>query len=816
MEGYDPILLEVIPIVDWLNESEDNFVILGDFTFEKNKVKGVLLKKSYFINENPNDIYNICILSKNGDLLPKETFKNHIWRNIGKYLQDDNSKDKYQMVFDEDLIKELKKKNNVYNLRSLQRREQFISRELLEMSTIGTLNSKYVTSKYQELYKPIKYSNLGILAFEDAFFDAKISAALRDYGDKMYHGINGYLRYNKLPDNYPVSLSTLQRKIKEIDRCFLHYAERNEDDMKQYYRGQVGYLKGNNSISNQIVNLYKEGSSIFVKNYLSVSLDKKQAKKFTKPKINPCCLLIIYVDKGIPMINMSTNAKYWIEMEYLLPRDLILTCEKVKKNKKGQIVELTLRASAMNSDQFKVNTNCAEYPICDIKSSKMKLKGLDNVTHKNVEKELKPIAKKEKKEDEIDKLLKNILTVFDKLKLKLKNDEFPKVFKHITDKINEKYNISWPVISITKDKKKININKIRKMFVEMEGLMNEKLNELDKDTTKPKKICPPGKELYPKTNRCRKIKTPKVKVSKQNTTTEAKPKKICPPGKELYPKTNRCRKIKNPKSSVKSDEEFVLKVQTQKICPPGKELNPKTNRCRKIKTPKKKKESGKYNGAIKDVLNNLVTINGHGSFSTQKIKVPEGFQVLIPHRNGLDKDYTTPDAGKNKLYEEDLYKKGYLNYREGWKLYLPGDDINNLGIHVFHDGASCQTINDYHALQKDLIEKCEGDHSYDKFCPLYCTQLVGNEYKHLPYKGKRKLKIKACSDYRLKDLFDNLRNSLNRIPEIHRGKISPSKDEPIILIPFTCNAKSGSMMNHFDHDNKKKLNTIYQELVKNR
>lgn len=213
MLGYDPILLDFIPIVEWLKESEDNFVILDEFTFEKRKVEGVLLKKSYFLNENPNDIYNICILSKNGDLLPKDTFKHHVWRNIGKYLQDDNSKDKYQMVFDEDLIKELKKKNNVYNLISLKRREQFISRELLEMSTIGTLNSKYVTSKYQELYKPIKYSNLGFLAFEDAFFDAKISEALQDYGDKMYHGINGYLRYNKLPDNYPVSLSTLQKKI---------------------------------------------------------------------------------------------------------------------------------------------------------------------------------------------------------------------------------------------------------------------------------------------------------------------------------------------------------------------------------------------------------------------------------------------------------------------------------------------------------------------------------------------------------------------------------------------------------------------------
>jgi len=161
-------------------------------------------------------------------------------------------------------------------------------------------------------------------------------------------------------------------------------------------------------------------------------------------------------------------------------------------------------------------------------------------------------------------------------------------------------------------------------------------------------------------------------------------------------------------------------------------------------------------------------------------------------------------------------QKGYLNYKSGWKLYLPGDDINNLGIHIFSDGASCQTIKDYHSIQKDLIEKCEGNHTYDRFCPLYCTQFVDNDFKYLSYKGKRKLKIKACGDYKLKDIFVNLRNSINRIPGLHREKISPSKDEPIVLIPFTCNAKSGSKMNPFDHNNHKKLNTIYQELITNR
>jgi hypothetical protein len=311
--------------------------------------------------------------------------------------------------------------------------------------------------------------------------------------------------------------------------------------------------------------------------------------------------------------------------------------------------------------------------------------------------------------------------------------------------------------------------------------------------------------LNEKTNRCNKIKVKKTtKIVKS-----AKPlQKICPPGKELNEKTNRCNKIK-----VKKTTKIVKSAKPlQKICPPGSILNEKTNRCNKVKTYKKEKSQEK----IKDVLDNLVTINGHGSFSEQKIKVPEGFQILIPHRNGLDKDYTTPDAGKNKLYEEDLYQKGYLNYRHGWKLYLPGDDINNLGIHIFKDGASCSTIKSHHELQRELIEKCEGNHGYSNFCPLYCTYRKGATFDYLSYKGKHKLKIKACGDYKLKDLFDNLRNSLNKIPEVHRKKISPTKDEPIVLIPFTCNAKSGSKMNNFDHNNNKKLNVVYQELVKNR
>ena len=37
MLGYDPILLEFIPVSQWLKDNDDNFVVLGDSAFEKEK-----------------------------------------------------------------------------------------------------------------------------------------------------------------------------------------------------------------------------------------------------------------------------------------------------------------------------------------------------------------------------------------------------------------------------------------------------------------------------------------------------------------------------------------------------------------------------------------------------------------------------------------------------------------------------------------------------------------------------------------------------------------------------------------------------------
>ena len=114
-------------------------------------------------------------------------------------------------------------------------------------------------------------------------------------------------------------------------------------------------------------------------------------------------------------------------------------------------------------------------------------------------------------------------------------------------------------------------------------------------TQKPPIICPPGKVLNPKTNRCVKdkyLKTIKQEIKERKEVLKQELQKItkeCPPGKVLNPDTGRCVKAK-----VVKPVKLVIKKEPNesKTCPPGKVLNLKTGRCvkAKIQTQKIKKE----------------------------------------------------------------------------------------------------------------------------------------------------------------------------------------------------------------------------------
>ncbi|MBQ21789.1 MAG: hypothetical protein CMD32_00085, partial [Flavobacteriales bacterium] len=448
--GYDPIMLEVMPIKEWLDaDSQDNMVILrderfGDYIFQKKNVGGILLKKSYFMNGSINDIYNRCELKDGVDLLVKKTYDSKFYRNIGKYIIDDKKMEQKKkvamagrrMIDDKKFIRELKKKKNIYELRTLGVNEPFINRNALELSKISLAGGE--AGGY----------NIGIWnlakdsAFQDLYFEAKQAEALYKYSTIWDQPINNYLRLTKPVfdewftkfcikkrenksegSKWPESetLETVKRKVKLLDQCFLEHADRNENDTKKYYRGmQWGYGDYKNA---------KVGDKVLIQNFTSISTVKKEAEYFKRG--NECCMYLITVDKGIPMINMMKTTKYKKEKEILLPRDVILEYTKVitkkieSKEYHDKVMNLMntygwsmkkARASEeagdrkvdaavtfhvtirkRDKDQFKVDHTCREYPIYDLNVSKKKLKDLSVETSDVVE-ELEPVQE-ESKED---------------------------------------------------------------------------------------------------------------------------------------------------------------------------------------------------------------------------------------------------------------------------------------------------------------------------------------------------------------------------------------------------------------------------------
>ena len=111
-------------------------------------------------------------------------------------------------------------------------------------------------------------------------------------------------------------------------------------------------------------------------------------------------------------------------------------------------------------------------------------------------------------------------------------------------------------------------------------ILNETDNSSEDTETEPKKECPEGKFLNPKTNRCKNLQevnetsTGKTVTTYDPETGEATTVKYCNEGHYLNEETNRCNKIKKETTTS----------STIKTCPEGKFLNPKTNRCKNLET----------------------------------------------------------------------------------------------------------------------------------------------------------------------------------------------------------------------------------------
>ena len=354
---YDPINLENLPINDYLKIDTNNIVI-------------VLNKKAYGINKALfmfNNEMKRCIIANNA-LLKKATYDNpDTFYNIGYFIGK-------KVIVNLNTLNDVLKEHRIIELTSKTTGDTYINKELLELSTIGILKPPSKNSVGKVNFKH---------AYEDVYFDELMSKILHEYSGSLYSQIN----YNLLnPEHYnndkplqyyynDILFNVLEVSKKDniknidfkkgldkantnIDKAFIEAAPRYEKTYVHnvFYRGmKEKYINTNGG---ELENI---GDMAIIKNYTSVSSNKSVAKFFAGNLVGKKTpIYIIYLEEGLPFINMVSTAKIKKEKEYLLPRNIIFELI----SKKGR--EYTVLAKPFKKDQFAIKTGCFPLDFYDI------------------------------------------------------------------------------------------------------------------------------------------------------------------------------------------------------------------------------------------------------------------------------------------------------------------------------------------------------------------------------------------------------------------------------------------------------------------
>jgi len=343
-KGYDPVLLEHQDANEWISESDDNFVLVLP------KIPKFPRKNIFQLKQNE---------PSSADIIPLDQW------------------DKPEA--------------------------SFINQETLLLTQIGLFKSMLKGNEKKKMNQLFK-KNLPYK--EEVYFNNLISKALYNYSWLWDGAINGYLRTGEDYWNSAIfikyadmkrygntkaeSIKNIKAKIESIDKCFMEYAPRNQNDTKLYYRG----MKNGYGFSGK-------GDEVIVRNFGSVSENIAVAYRFSN-KFARCCIHELTIDKGIPLINMVTTTKFKNEKEILLPRDLVFKLVGFKDKTIGgsNFSIRKIRVSKMRPDQFKLDTGCNIYPIMNIEPLK------------NLEKT--PVAKESVKKEKLDKVKVPVLQLVPK------------------------------------------------------------------------------------------------------------------------------------------------------------------------------------------------------------------------------------------------------------------------------------------------------------------------------------------------------------------------------------------------------------------
>jgi hypothetical protein len=353
---YDPINLENMSVIDYLKNDSNNIVI-------------ILNKKAYGVNKALfmfNNEMKRCIIANNA-LLKKATYDNtETFYNIGYFIGK-------KVIVNLNTLNDVLKKHRIMELTSKTKGDTYINKELLELTSIGIIKmSKNSIGKVNFKY-----------AYEEVYFDELLSSILKEYSLEMYYYINRSLinpeLYNQqFNNNQPLNyelvelLKKISKSVKKfnninfknavdkmvikIDKGFIEAAPRYEKTYihKVFYRGmKEKYI---NTDGGELENI---GDTALILNYTSVSSEYDAAKNFAMSG-SKAIIYKIYLEEGLPFINMVSNAVFEDEKEYLLPRNIIF--ELISKQGK----EYTILAKPFKKDQFAIKTGCIPLDFYDI------------------------------------------------------------------------------------------------------------------------------------------------------------------------------------------------------------------------------------------------------------------------------------------------------------------------------------------------------------------------------------------------------------------------------------------------------------------
>ena len=206
-------------------------------------------------------------------------------------------------------------------------------------------------------------------------------------------------------------------------------------------------------------------------------------------------------------------------------------------------------------------------------------------------------------------------------------------------------------------------------------------------------------------------------------------------------------------------------------------------------------------------MESCITLNAHGSYNAETIPVPEGIEVLIPHRDGTEQGYTVENLPTS--YEEIFYNRGILNFQElkpgeqkpsnsGWKLYKSGESINNM----LFSHLGTLPCNALPPIQTSLIiaQTMVNSKWNPGRQPFTATDTSSSKAllnyalvngRPIVAEDTSKLKIKICKDIDLKTIMQSLNERLKTIHRVETlsGSSPNGTDLPTRLIIYACNAK---------------------------